>query len=102
MHPEGSTAGDTEECWESFPERDAQPIPRFFSVPPNPQSSCPLKWVTTTIASAWAISAPIGTSRKIFPAIGTRTALSPRSPSAMTRGAPATAQAKPFVIAVFR
>ena len=102
VHPEGSTAGDTEECWESFPERDAQPIPRFFSVPPNPQSSCPLKCVTTTIASAWAISAPIGTSRKIFPAIGTRTALSPRSPSATTRGAPATAQAKPFVIAVFK
>ena len=71
-------------------------------MPPKPVSSCPLKWVTTTIPSARAISAPIDTSRKIFPAIGTRTALSPRSPSATTRGAPATAQAKPFVIAVFR
>ena len=37
-----------------------------------------------------------------LPAIGARTALSPRSPSAMTRGAPATAQAKPFMIAVFK
>ena len=43
MHPEGSTAGDTEECWESFPERDAQPIPEVFQGAPEPGEFVPLE-----------------------------------------------------------
>ncbi len=84
------TLGLTVECWASLPLREAHPMPRFFRAPPNPESSCPLKWATETRASASTISLPMYTSLKFLRPTFTAVSDLPRRPSAMTRGASTT------------
>jgi hypothetical protein len=38
-------------CWSILPPRAAQPIASCLSAPPNPASTCPLKWLTTSMRS---------------------------------------------------
>ena len=66
MHFFRVTLGAIWECWLSLPSREAQPMPRFLRVPPNPDSSCPLKWATLMKASASTMSAAMETGLKMF------------------------------------
>jgi len=60
------TLGEILECWESLPFREAQPMPRFFRAPPNPESSCSLKWVRVTNPSASTMASARNTDLNCF------------------------------------
>ena len=55
----------------------------FFSVPPKPVPSWPLKWVSEMNTSASITARPIFAARTYSPSIGTSTSSSPLRPSAM-------------------
>ncbi len=94
------TRGLVVECMLSLPWREAAPMPKFFSVPPKPLISWPLKWLIPTMASASTISGAISTSRKCLSSTVTGAKRLPRRPPPMTTGAPTADQSKPLAIAV--
>ena len=54
-----STWGLPALCISILPAREPQPMPRFFSAPPKPVSSCPLKWEREMMTSASMMAEPI-------------------------------------------
>ena len=101
MHLSSSTFGRVE-CWSLFPIAGAHPIAMFFMLPPNPAISWPLKWDTTTMASAFTMSEAILAMLKCFSPKSTVSKLPLLRPSAMMIGAPATCGVNPCSYAVFR
>ena len=81
-------------CW-SLPSYVVQPMARFLMAPPNPQSSCPLQWVITIIASAWAMAPETWISFRM-PRVFMVWLFSLFKPSAAMKGA----RLKPFMRAV--
>ena len=67
-------------CCARFPSGGAQPIARFFNAPPNPATSCPLKWVITIMLSAATISPAIETDSKCFLVNGNMSDVFPAEP----------------------
>ncbi len=59
VHLSSTTRGWEALCWSALPMGGAQPIPRFLMAPPKPAMPWPLKWETTIIESAAAISPAI-------------------------------------------
>ena len=79
-----STWGFPALCCSIFPARLPQPMPMFFSAPPKPASSWPLKWVREINTSASMTARPILASfTSSPPATGTATSSLPLMPSAM-------------------
>ena len=84
-----STRGPVVTCCCILPCLLAAPMPMFFSAPPNPASSWPLRWLMETSRSASAMSAAMKASVKWRPPGTGRAAWeAPLSPSAMITGAP--------------
>ena len=102
-HSPSCTTGLPALCCSILPARDPQPIPRFFSAPPKPVDSCPLKWFSEITTSASMMARPILAVGQ-YSALGTGTSTSsvPRSPSAMISSQPVVTGPKPFSWAAAR
>ena len=86
-------------CISSLPAREPQPMPTFFTAPPTPIISWPLKWVSEITASASMTARPIFASFTYshgVPASGTSASSVPLSPSAMTTWQPVCRGEKPL------
>ncbi len=89
-------SGFESECISSLPPIEPEPMPRFFSAPPKPVISCPLKWFSEITTSASAIAEPILAFFTCFRPISTSRYSVPRSPSAMMTSQPTPRRLKPF------
>ena len=104
-HRSATSTGLPSLCISSLPAREPHPMPTFFTAPPTPIISWPLKWVREITASASITARPIFASFTYshgVPSSETTASSVPLRPSATMTWHPAAAVEKPFSSAVSR